>query len=80
LDELDLRCWTKPVPQHQQDRRVVPRQVPYERPRLAKHRAGDPAKGPWPAPVVDRLEPVVAKYADDWDAWGHRKIWALAPP
>ena len=26
--------------------------------RLAKHRAGDPAKGPWPAPVVDRIEPV----------------------
>jgi putative transposase len=46
--------------------------------RLAKHRAGDPAKGPWPAPTVDRIEPLVAKYAGDWDAWGHRKIWALA--
>jgi transposase InsO family protein len=46
--------------------------------RLAKHRAGEPTKGPWPAPVVDRIEPVVAKYAGDWDAWGHRKIWALA--
>jgi transposase InsO family protein len=46
--------------------------------RLAKHRAGEPAKGPWPAPVVDRIEPIVAKYAGDWDAWGHRKIWALA--
>ncbi len=31
--------------------------------RLAKHRAGDPAKGPWPAPVVDRIEPIVARYA-----------------
>jgi hypothetical protein len=48
--------------------------------RLTQHRAGDPAKGPWPAPVADRIEPVVAKYAGDWDAWGHRKIWALAPP
>jgi transposase InsO family protein len=46
--------------------------------RLAKHRAGEPARGPWPAPVVDRIEPIVAKYAGDWDAWGHRKIWALA--
>ena len=46
--------------------------------RLAKHRAGEPTKGPWPAPVVDRIEPLVGKYAGDWDAWGHRKIWALA--
>lgn len=46
--------------------------------RLARHRAGEPVKGPWPAPVVDRIEPVVAKYAGDWDAWGHRRIWALA--
>jgi len=46
--------------------------------RLAKWRAGDPVKGPWPAPVVDRIEPTVAKYAEDWDAWGHRKIWAIA--
>lgn len=46
--------------------------------RLAKHRAGDPVKGPWPAPVVDRIEPVVAKYAQQWPAWGHRKIAAIA--
>jgi transposase InsO family protein len=46
--------------------------------RLAKHRSGDPPKGPWPAPVVDRIEPVVAKYADEWPAWGHRKIRAIA--
>src|SRR5690554_6670771 len=45
--------------------------------RLAKWRAGEPAKGPWPAPTVDRIEPLVAKYAGDWDAWGHRKIWAI---
>lgn len=38
---------------------------------------GFPAKGPWPAPVVDRVEPTVAKLAQDWSAWGHRKIWAM---
>lgn len=46
--------------------------------RLAKHRVGDPEKGPWPAPVVDRIEPLVDKYAQDWPAWGHRKIRAIA--
>ncbi|SBW22298.1 integrase catalytic subunit [Candidatus Protofrankia californiensis] len=41
-------------------------------------RAGGPAgKGPWPAPVVDPVEPVAAKYAADWPAWGHRKIHAM---
>jgi transposase InsO family protein len=35
------------------------------------------AKGPWPAPVVDAVEPVVAKYADDWPGWSHRKIYGL---
>ena len=46
--------------------------------RLARLRAGDPAKGPWPAPVVDRIEPTVAKYAAQWPAWGYRKIGAIA--
>ena len=46
--------------------------------RLAAHRAGDPVKGPWPAPVVDRIEPVVAKHLQEWPAWGHRKITAIA--
>ena len=46
--------------------------------RLGKWRAGDPVKGPWPAPVVDRIEPTVAKYAETWQAWGHRKFWAIA--
>lgn len=45
--------------------------------RLAKLRAGEPEKGPWPAPVVERIEPDVAKYATEWAAWGHRKVWAL---
>jgi len=45
--------------------------------RLARLRAGDPAKGPWPAPVVDRIEALAAKYAEAWPAWGYRKIAAL---
>lgn len=44
---------------------------------LAKARVGMPAKGPWPAPVVDPAEALVAKYAADWPAWGHRKIFGL---
>ncbi|MHB1877089.1 MAG: hypothetical protein ACYCPF_19785, partial [Streptosporangiaceae bacterium] len=46
--------------------------------RLARLRRGDqPAKGPWPAPAVERWEPVAAKYAADWPAWGHRKIHTM---
>lgn len=45
--------------------------------RLGRHRAGELERGPWPAPVVDRIEPDVAKLAADWPAWGHRKIWAM---
>lgn len=37
----------------------------------------DGTKGPWPAPVVDDIEPLVEKYAGDWPAWGHRKIAAM---
>jgi len=29
------------------------------------------------APVVDSLEPVAARYAATFAAWGHRKLWAL---
>ena len=36
-----------------------------------------PGKGPWPAPVVDQIEPLAAKHAETWGAWGHRKVWAL---
>jgi putative transposase len=43
----------------------------------AKARQVRPVKGPWPAPVVDAVEPLVAKYAADWPAWGHRKIYGL---
>jgi putative transposase len=45
--------------------------------RRSRWLAGEPAKGPWPAPTVDRIEPSVAKLADEFPAWGHRKIWAL---
>jgi transposase InsO family protein len=44
---------------------------------LARWRAGDPPKGPWPTPKVDAVEALAAKYAVDWPAWGHRKIAAL---
>jgi putative transposase len=27
--------------------------------------------------VVDRIEPLAAKHAEQWAAWGHRKIWGL---
>ncbi|WP_222721568.1 integrase core domain-containing protein [Actinomadura sp. HBU206391] len=50
----------------------MPRPVPRRRPAA-------PPNGPWPAPVVDEIEPVAAKYAADWPAWGHRKIhWLMA--
>ncbi len=45
--------------------------------RLGRHRVGDPPKGPWPAPRVDAIEAVAAKYAADWPAWGHCKIAAM---
>jgi transposase InsO family protein len=52
----------------------VPRRTYHAR--LARLRDGDPPKGPWPAPVVDRIEPEVAKHAEAWPAWGYRKIAA----
>lgn len=44
---------------------------------LRRLRAGHPPRGPWPAPVVDGIEPSVAKVAETWPMWGHRKIAAL---
>ena len=44
----------------------VPRRTYHAR--LARHRAGDVTKGPWPAPQVDRIEPTVEKLAADWPA------------
>jgi putative transposase len=43
----------------------------------ARHRAGQPVRGPWPAPVTEAVEPYVVKHAEAHPAWGHRKIWAL---
>jgi hypothetical protein len=40
-------------------------------------RAAIGADRPWPAPVVDRIEPLAAKHAEQWAAWGHREIWGL---
>ncbi|GAB7192776.1 hypothetical protein NUM3379_34850 [Kineococcus sp. NUM-3379] len=48
--------------------------------RLARYRRlgpEQPDRGPWPAPKVDAIEALAAKYAADWPAWGHRKIAAL---
>ena len=42
----------------------IPRRT-YHR-NLSRHRVGAAAgKGPWPAPAVDLVEPVAAKYAAD---------------
>lgn len=43
----------------------------------ARQRDGRRARGPWPAPVCDRVEPVAAAYADRFPAWGHRKLAML---
>jgi putative transposase len=53
----------------------IPRRT-YHR-RLARVLHGESVKGPWPAPVVDAVESLAAKYAEAWPAWGHRKIAAL---
>jgi putative transposase len=45
--------------------------------RLARLHQGASVKGPWPAPEVDRIEALAAKYAEAWPAWGYRKIAAL---
>jgi transposase InsO family protein len=53
----------------------IPRRT-YHRWQANARRTGR-AKGPWPAPVVEAVEPLVAKYAADWPGWGHRKIFGL---
>jgi transposase InsO family protein len=42
-----------------------------------RQRQGRPVKGPWPAPVRDRVERAAIVYADRYPAWGHRKIAML---
>ncbi|MEY9997530.1 putative transposase [Streptomyces sp. V4I8] len=55
----------------------IPRRT-YCRWQARTREGGTVVKGPWPAPVVDALEPLAAKYAADWPAWGHRKIhWLM---
>lgn len=54
----------------------IPRRTCHRK--LARHRSGESAgKGPWPAPAAGAIEPVAAKYAADWPAWGNRKIHAM---
>jgi putative transposase len=43
----------------------------------ARARDGEPARGPWPAPVRDAIDERARALALAWPAWGHRKIWAL---
>lgn len=40
-------------------------------------RQGRPAKGPWPAPSADRIEPVAIVSADRYPQWGSRTIATL---
>jgi transposase InsO family protein len=42
-----------------------------------RERQGQPAKGPWPAPARDRVEPAAIEYADRFPAGGHRKVAML---
>ena len=42
-----------------------------------RQRQGRAAKGPWPAPSRDRVEPAAVAYADRFPAWGHRKLAML---
>ena len=42
-----------------------------------RERQGRPARGPWPAPQRDRVEPAAIEYADRFPAWGHRKLAML---
>ena len=44
----------------------------------AKARLGRPPKGPWPTPARDANREVILAKATTHQAWGHRKIWALA--
>ncbi|WP_420174913.1 IS3 family transposase [Luteococcus sp. OSA5] len=43
----------------------------------ARARAGQPTKGPRPAPARDQHRAAVVAMASKHPAWGHRKIWAM---
>jgi transposase InsO family protein len=42
-----------------------------------RERQGRPAKGPWPTPSADRLEPAAVAYADRYPQWGSHTIASL---
>ena len=42
-----------------------------------RERQGRPAKGPWPTPAADRIEPTAIQYADHYPQWGSRTIATL---
>jgi len=42
-----------------------------------RQREGRPARGPWPAPSADQLEPLAIEYADRYPQWGSRTIATL---
>ena len=42
-----------------------------------RQRQGRPAKGPWPTPSADRIEPAAIAYADRYPQWGSRTIATL---
>lgn len=42
-----------------------------------RQRQGRPAKGPWPTPSADCIEPTAVEYADRWPQWGSRTIATL---
>lgn len=57
------------------DLAAIPRATWY---RHARRQAADqPVRGPWPAPVRDRISQPACQLALEWPAWGHRKIHAL---
>ena len=34
-----------------------------------------PVRGPWPTPVLDRIDPLVAEVASSFAFFGYRKVW-----
>ncbi len=51
----------------------VPRASYYRRRR--RETDGEPVRGPWPTPVLDRIDPLVAEVAASFGFFGYRKIW-----
>ena len=51
----------------------VPRASYYRR--LQREAGGGLARGPWPTPVLDRIDPLVAEVASSFAFFGYRKVW-----